>query len=137
MNRYDWNRWIDAEAAKRRAGGRRRCNAKRRRQADARRAQIAAWLDDNLGFVLFPRGLPAALAPAFGVHPSTIWRDLQLILRGGTIINLYRGDELLFSVTRAYPGGPVLSVTDADDNEIRGEARRSIIRGLPRYFGQR
>ncbi len=135
MNRYAWNRWIDAEAAKRRAGGRRRYNAKRRRRSDARRAQIAAWLDENLGAVLFSRGLPAALAPAYGVHPSTIWRDLQLILRGGTIINFYRGDEFLFSVTRAYPGGPVLSVTAPDDNEIRGEARRRIIRSLPRYFG--
>ena len=105
MNRYDWNRWIDAEAAKRRAGGRRRYNAQRRRRAEARRAQIAAWLDENLWAVLFSRGLPVALAPAFGVHPSTIWRDLQLILRGGTIINFYRGDEFLFSVTRAYPGG--------------------------------
>ncbi len=71
------------------------------------------------------------------MHPSTIWRDLQLILRGGTIINFYRGDELLFSVTRAYPSGPVLSVTDPDYNEIRGEGRKRIIRSLPRYFGQR
>ncbi len=135
MNRYDWNRWIDAEAAKRRAGGRRRYNAQRRRRAEARRAQITALLEKNLVAALFCRGLPAALAPAFGVHPSTIWRDLQLILRGGRIVNFYRGDEFLFSITRAYPGGPILSVTDQDDNEIRGEARKSIIRSLPRYFG--
>ena len=69
------------------------------------------------------------------MHPSTIWRDLQLILRGGTIINFYRGDEFLFSITRAYHGGPVLIVTDLDDNEIRGKTRRSIIRSLPQYFG--
>ena len=138
MNRYDWNRWIDAEAAKRRAGGRRRYNAQRRRRAEARRAQIAAWLDENLGAALFPRGLPAALAPAFGVHPSTIWRDLQLLLRGGRIINVYSGDEHLFSVTQAYSGGRFLSVTDPDGNKISGKARKDIIRELrswPRYFG--
>ena len=135
MNGHDWFRWIDAEAAKRRAGGRRRYNAQRRRRADARRAQIAAWLDENLWAVWFPRGVPATLAPVFGVHPSTIWRDLQLLLRGGTIINFYSGDEFLYSVTRAYPGGPILSVTDQDDNEIRGKARKDIIRNLPRYFG--
>ncbi len=135
MNRYDWNRWIDAEAAKRRAGGRRRYNAQRRRQAEDRREAIAELLEENIAAAFFSRGLPAALAPAFDVHPSTIWRDLQLILRGGTIINFYSGDEFLFSISRAYPGGPILSVTDQDDNEIRGKARKSIIRSLPRYFG--
>ena len=135
MNRYDWNRWIDAEAAKRRAGGRRRYNAQRRRRADARREAIAELLEENIAAAFFSRGLPAALAPAFGVHPSTIWRDLQLLLRGGRIINVYSGDEHLFSVTQAYSGGRFLSVTDPDGNKIRGKARKSIIRSLPRYFG--
>ena len=135
MNRYDWNRWIDAEAAKRRAGGRRRYNAQRRRRAEARREAIAEFLEENIAAVFFSRGLPAALAPAFGVHPSTIWRDLQLILRGGRIVHFYREEEHLFSVTQAYSGGRILSVTDPDGNEIRGKARKDIIRSLPRYFG--
>ena len=102
MNRYDWNRWIDPEAAKRRAGGRRRYNAQRRRRADARRAQIAAWLDENLWAVMFPRGVPTALAPAFGVHPSTIWRDLQLIqqvLNRVSIVLADAGSSVKFKLT--------------------------------------
>ena len=35
----------------------------------------------------------------------------------------------------AYAGGPALSVTHADRNEIRGAARRRIVRDLPRYLG--
>lgn len=85
--------------------------------------------------MFFARGLPAALAPAFGVHPTTIWRDLQYLLYGGRTVNYWRDGEFLFSVTRAYPGGPVLSVEDADGNEIEGEPRQRILRQLPRFFG--
>ena len=134
MNKYDWNRSTDANTAKRRAGGRRRYNAQRRRRAEARREAIAEFLGENIAAALFTRGLPAALAPVFGVHPTTIWRDLQVILGGGRIVNFHRGDEFLFSIIQAYTGGPILSVTDYDGNEIRGEARREIIQGLPRYF---
>ena len=135
MNKYDWNRSTDANTAKRRARGRRRYNAQRRRRAEARRETIAECLEKNIAAALFTRGLSAAFAPVFGVHPSTIWRDLQVILGGGRIVNFHRGGEFLFSVMRAYTGGPILSVTDCDGNEIRGKARKEIIRSLPRYFG--
>ena len=85
--------------------------------------------------MFFNRGLPATLAPAFGVHPTTIWRDLQFRLYGGRTTNYWRDDEFLFSVTREYPGGPVTTVEDADGREIRGAKRRRIIRRLPRYIG--
>ena len=86
--------------------------------------------------MFFNRGLPGVLAPAFGVHPSTIWRDLQYILYGGRQYDFRGPDgELLFSVTRAYPAGPVVSVTDGDAYEVRGPARQRILRQLPRYFG--
>ena len=107
----------------------------RQRRAEARREAIEEWLCEHPAAAFFPRGLPAALAPAFGVHPTTIWRDLQLILYGGRAVDCWSGGEFLFSVTRAYPGGPVVSLTDAEGNEIRGPARRSILRWLPRYLG--
>ena len=133
MKRDAWGSWTDRGTVERRAGGRARYNAMRRRQAEARRSAIAQWLCEQPWAGIFSRGLPAALAPAFGVHPTTIWRDLQLILYGGRTFNYYREGEFLFSVTRAYPGGPVLSVQDEDGNEIRGPARRRIVRSLPRY----
>ncbi len=135
MKRYEWSSWTDANAAKRRAGGRRRYNAQRRRLAWERRAAIAAWLDDNSEAMLFSRGLPGTLAPVFGVHPTTIWRDLQFLLYGGRTTNYWRDGEFLFSVTREYPGGPVNSIEDEGGNEIRGEARKRIIKSLPRYCG--
>jgi len=132
MKRYKWSKSTDSVTANRRAGGRRRYNAQRRRRAAARRTAIAEWLSEN-PFVMFrPRGLPEALAPAFGVHPTTIWRDLQFLLYGGRTINYYHGGEFLFGVTREYLGGPVCSVQDADGKEIRGEARRRIVKSLPR-----
>ncbi len=121
----------------RRAGGRRRYNAMRQRRAWQRREAIAKWLCKHPWAGLRPRGLPAALAPAFGVHPTTIWRDLQFILYGGSTCNYWRGDDFLFSVRRAYPGGPILSVTDSGGYEIRGDARRRIIKSLPRYGDRR
>ena len=137
MNRYDWGSWTDASTARRRAGGRRRYNAARRRRAWERRAAIAAWLEDRPGAMFFNRGLPGVLAPAFGVHPSTIWRDLQYILYGGRQYDFRGPDgELLYSVTRAYPGGPVVSMTDGDGYEIRGQKRRLIRRNLPRHLGR-
>ncbi len=46
------------------------------------------------------------------------------------------GEELL-SVTRACQGGPILSVTDPDGNDVRRAARRYILRQLPRYLRDR
>ena len=134
MNRRDWATWADGEAVKRRAGGRRRYNVQRRRQAAERQAAIAriGW-----GLLFRPKGTVTALAAAFGVSPATISRDLRLVLYGGQVYNVYVGDELQYTVTRACAGGRVLSITDADDNEIRGQRRREIIRRLPRYFGRR
>ncbi len=135
MKRYEWSSWTDAETANRRAAGRRRYNAQRRRRAETRRAAIAAWLDENPVAMLFNRGLPGTLAPVFGVHPTTIWRDRQFLLYGGRTTNYWRDDEFLFSVTREYPGGPVNSIEDADGNEILGEDRKRIIKSLPQYCG--
>lgn len=135
MKRYEWASWTDRETVKRRAGGRRRYNAERRMRAEARQAAIDRWLGEHPWAAFFPRGLPAAIAPAFGVHPSTIWRDLQQILRPPREYSFYRKGELLFTIYRAYPGGPVLSVEDPDGNEIRGGARRNILRRLPRHLG--
>jgi len=134
MNRRGWSKRTDAETTKRRAGGRRRYNAMRRRRAETRREAIAELLIGNLTVAYFTRGLPGALAKVFGVHPTTIWRDLQLILYGGRTIDCYRGDEFLYSVTRAYPGGPILSVEDPDGDEIRGERQKRIIKSLPRFL---
>ena len=88
----------------------------------------AAWL--------FNRGLAVAFARAFGVHRTTAWRDLQRILGFNRQFDFHGPDgKLLFSVTRACQGGPVVSVADPDGNEIHGAERRSILRRLSRYFG--
>ncbi len=74
----------------RRAGGRRRYNAARRRLADRRliplARQIAAVgdLESALGSGQrkpLPRFLIPALAKALGVHRSTVWRDVQRLRR--------------------------------------------------------
>ena len=136
MKRYEWSSWTDAQTAQRRAGGRRRYNAMRQRQAEARRAAILKGLEDmGLEPRFLPRGLTAFFAKAFGVHRTTIWRDLQRILYPPRECNFWQGDKLLFTVSRACEGGPIVSVTDADGNEIRGAARREILRRLPRYIG--
>ena len=137
MERADWAAWERDETVKRRAGGRRRHNAERQRRAWERRQAIAEWLAENPAWWWFPRGVPGLLAPAFGVHPSTIWRDLQVLLYPPAACRCYSNGELLFTVYRAYPGGPVVGLEDACGNEIRGEARRRIIRALPRYRPRR
>ena len=137
MNRYEWGSWTAKATAHKRAGGRRRYNAERQRRAWERRAAIDEWLCEHPWAAFFPRGLPALLAPAFGVHPSTIWRDLQCILYPPREHDFYHNGELMFTIYRHYPGAPILSMEDADGNEIRGELRRRIIRSLPRHFGRR
>ena len=137
MKRYEWASWTDTGTVNRRAAGRRRYNAMRQGRAWERRAAIDKWLCKHPWAAFFARGLPAALAPAFGVHPSTIWRDLQCILYPPREHDFYRNGELVFTIYRHYPGSPILSIQDPDGNEIRGEARRRIIRSLPRHFGRR
>ena len=83
---------------------------------------------------LMVRGSITALAGAFGVSPSTISRDLRYILFGGSVYNFVSDGELVYSVTRAYPGGPILSITDPEGYEIRGEERKKILWRLPRYI---
>jgi len=132
MNRDEWGSWTDKEAIKRRAGGRRRYDAQRRRRLEARRDAVAEVVSRC---VILPRGALTTLAWRFGVSPATISRDLRLILYGGQRYDYWSGDRFLFSVTREYPGGPVVGVEDPGGNEIRGQARRRrIIRSLPRYF---
>jgi len=80
---------------------------------------------NGLSFALMHRGMAVALAAAFGVHRTTAWRDLKLIVGVWTEYNFHGpDDELLFTVSCAYRGGPVMSVTDADGYEIRGARRR-------------
>ena len=120
----------DPETIKRRAGGRKRYNSERRRNADARREAISEVIRNWPMLPLMPRGAGNALAGASGVSPSTISRDLQCILFGGSVNNFVSDEELLYSVTRAYPGGPILSITDAAGYKIRGEERKRILRRL-------
>ena len=137
MNRGEWAGWTGKATVHKRAGGRRRYNAQRRRRAEARRAAIDEWLGEHPAAMFFPGGLPGLLAPAFGVHPSTIWRDLQVLLRPARQYSFYGKGKLFFTLYREYPGGPVVGLEDPDGNEIRGKARRDILKRLPRYFGRR
>ena len=134
MERYEWSSWTDGDSAKRRAGGRKRYNSQRRKRADARREALTKTISKCPLMPLRFRGSITALAGAFGVSPSTISRDLRYILFGGIVYNFCPNGELVYSVTRAYPGGPVISITDADDYDIKGEARKRILRSLPRYI---
>ena len=109
----------------------------RRRRAEERRAVIADYLDANPVAEVFPRGLPVILAQALGVHRSTAWRDLQRILYPPCRCEIYHDGQLLCTIARECPGGPVVSVTDWDGNEIRGKAHRAILRQMPRYWGKR
>ena len=77
MNSYEWSYFTDGETANRRAGGRKRYNAERRRKADARREALAEVISRHPLMPLMVRGSITALAGAFGVSPSTISRDLQ------------------------------------------------------------
>ena len=137
VKRQQWATWEKADTVKRRAGGRRRYNAERQRRVRQRRQAIAEWLSKHPARWLYTRGLPVALAPAFGVHPTTIWRDLQVLLYPPRACTFWRNGELLFTVYRQYPGGPVVGLEDPDGNEIRRQERRRILHRLPRYVGRR
>lgn len=134
MNRRDWGSWAAKDAVIRRAGGRRRYNAQRRQQAEERRARILAWMGEQESLVpfLLARGLAAPLAAAFGVHRTTAWRDLKLILLRPKEWR-YRNDDgvHLFSVFKE-PGGRIVRVEDPDGKLIRGQARRDILRRIRR-----
>ena len=131
MDRLRWSMYT--ADAHRRASGRRRYNAMRRRRADERRAAILAVVAANPVAALLGRGLTVSLAAAYGVHRTTIWRDLQAVLYGGRVVNYVCDGELLYSVRWAYRGGPALAVLDADGRKITGPLRRRIVKCLPRY----
>ena len=78
MNRAQWTARTDAGEAYRRATGRRRYNQQRRERAQARRQGIRAILERG---ILHPRehGLLAALGRHFGVHRSTVYRDMAAL----------------------------------------------------------
>jgi hypothetical protein len=83
----------------------------------------------GLFIALMHRGASLALAAAFGVHRTTAWRDLKWLIGSWTEYNFVGPDgELLFTVSCAYRGGPVVSVTDAAGYEIRGAERKRILR---------
>ena len=86
MNKMAWTQPRNVGEVNRRAGGRRRYNAARRRMADRRLIPLArqlASLDllDELLTVRQPKPLPRHLIPtlarALGVHRSTVWRDVK------------------------------------------------------------
>jgi len=89
---------------------------------------------NGLCLALMHRGATVALAAAFGVHRATAWRDLQAITGMGPMIEFVGPEgELLYTVRRAYRGGPVVSVTDADGYEIHGAERRDAMRQMRRF----
>ena len=89
---------------------------------------------NGLFFALMHRGITVALAAAFGVHRTTAWRDLKRIVGSRTEYTFHGpDDELLFTVSCAYRGGPVMSVTDAAGHEIRGANRRYALGQMRRF----
>ena len=81
MGKGQWTTTIGNRTAARRAGGRRRHNAKRKRWMWQRRfaiLQIYAQLEDGP-----PRGIQRALAERFGVNKSQISRDIAWVERSG------------------------------------------------------
>jgi hypothetical protein len=69
----DWSAPIGADAAYRRAAGRRAFNARRQFAAAERRAQVAR----RLAAYGMGRGVRARIAQELQVHPSTVGRDLR------------------------------------------------------------
>ena len=80
-----WSSYQPLEIVHRRAGGRRKYNAERRRRAEARREQIRDLLGGGNEWLLIGkasgRGLVTRHAEHFGVNKSTISRDRVAMLR--------------------------------------------------------
>ena len=91
MNRQTWAQRIAPQTAYRRAAGRRRYNAARQRAAHkrllplakviARTGDLEAVLRGKRDAANMPRGLISALAATFGVHRSTVCRDIGRLAR--------------------------------------------------------
>ena len=128
MNRSEWRRTTDKQTLHKRAGGRCRYNAMRRRKAEARRAKMAEMFTPLQ--CLLSRGLAVTCARIFGVHRSTAWRDLQQMFLPPQTNFVDSEGHLLYTVTRAYKGGRILSIEDAEGCEIHGPRRREIVREL-------
>src|SRR5258708_1534154 len=77
----NWSAPTDPESVRRRAGGRRRCTARRRLQALLRRVKVFKMLED---VDYLTRGVKADIARALGVHRSTIGRDVKQIFYRNT-----------------------------------------------------
>ncbi len=105
-------------------------------QAEQRRLIVAEIVARN-PMALVRRGLAASLARSLGVHRSTILRDIARSFYAPRMCEFRCNGQLLYTVGREWGGGPVVSVVGPDGNEIQGEARRNIIRGLPRYWRKR
>jgi hypothetical protein len=73
-----WSQTIDTDAANRRAGGRRHCNAVRRFIQTCRRAELAERLACK--GALFRCGIQTELARELGVSRATICRDMAYLL---------------------------------------------------------
>ena len=133
--RRKWSLRTDAEAVKKRAGGRRRYNAMRKREADFRRKKIMyiAGQQPNPCVLIMSGSFKSYLANILGVHRTTIWRDVQRLMFP-SICDFYDNGEFVYRITKACQGGPVVSVKDAEGNEIRGAARRYILKQVPRYY---
>lgn len=130
MNRSEWGSITDSQAVCRRAGGRRRYNAMRRRKAEARREKMAEMFTP-LGCLVLP-GLAVTCARIFGVHRSTAWRDLQQMFLPPQTDFVDSEGNVLYTVTRTYKGGRILSIEDAEGREMHGAQRRQIVRQLRR-----
>jgi hypothetical protein len=100
MNRTGWTSAAGFNAVCHRAGGRRRHNAARQRQAAqrllplARRLAEIGYLETALGQGKrkpLPRWFIPQMAGAFGVDRSTIWRDIRRRLRRWPWTFEYRG----------------------------------------------
>src|SRR5690349_13236417 len=78
-----WGAPVPPAVAYRRAGGRRRWNAQRRRVRDERRARIAELVlaSERPCVATFRQGWATQLARRFGVHPTTIGRDFEAVRR--------------------------------------------------------
>lgn len=77
MSATNWNAYRPANEIAKRAGGRRRVNAERHAQALVRQVQILELIGAT--WIYPPRGLLSRLAKVFGVHRSTVTRDIQAI----------------------------------------------------------
>jgi hypothetical protein len=81
LMKTEWSQEIDTDAAYRRAGGRRHCNAVRRLIQAHRRFKVARLF--SYKGTLLRRGIQTELARELNVGRSTICRDIDYLLRLG------------------------------------------------------